>query len=74
MATPASTQEDAEAPKRRGVTVPTVSRVTGLSERAVRNALHRGELKGTLIGNRWVIPSSELSRLVGGEGEEEMAS
>jgi excisionase family DNA binding protein len=49
------------------ISVPEFARATDLSERAVRNALRRGELYGTRLGNRWRIPASELARLVSGE-------
>jgi excisionase family DNA binding protein len=41
-----------------------VSQVTGLSEASIRAAARDKRLKATRIGRRWLIPRSELDRLL----------
>lgn len=40
--------------------------LTGVAEITVRRWLRSGELRGTKIGRKWLIPNSELERI--GEG------
>ncbi len=49
--------------KRKVVNVSEFSNVTGIPETTVRRFLERGELKGTKIGRRWLIPMKELERV-----------
>jgi excisionase family DNA binding protein len=41
-----------------------VSKATGLSEESIRAAAREKRLKATRIGRRWLIPRSELERLI----------
>ena len=51
------------------LTVPQFAHATGITERAIRESLRRGELAGTRLGNRWYIPPSELMRLGAGDAK-----
>src|SRR4051812_11266808 len=37
----------------------------GLPERSIRDLCARGEIKATKLGERWLIPRSEITRLAG---------
>lgn len=39
-----------------------ISEFTGLSSQGVRKVLARGDLHGTRIGNRWLVPKLSLLR------------
>lgn len=48
-------------------TVADLCAVTGLSERSVRNAIARGDLPGSKVGERYVIPREAFDRYCRGE-------
>jgi len=53
------------APKAKKVyTVAEFSRELGVPQSSVRRWLKRGELRGTKMGKKWLIPVSEIERLV----------
>ena len=47
------------------VTVPHVSKVMGVSSRAVRRMLQDGELQGVRLGNRWYVSRAYLADKLG---------
>ena len=52
-------------PKREAFTVPEFAVAIGVSEQHIWNALRRGEIKKFKLGQRTLIPNSELQKLVG---------
>ena len=50
--------------KRKVLTVPEFSEQTGVSQSTIRRWLKNKELRGTRIGRKWLIPFSELHRII----------
>jgi len=52
------------ARKKRVYTVSEFSKELGVPQSSVRRWLQKGELLGTKMGKKWLIPASELERLI----------
>ena len=50
--------------KRKVLSVKEFSEIIGVPESTVRRWLQKGDIKGTQIGRKWLIPVSEAERII----------
>ena len=55
---------DASVKKKKIYTVMEFASELGIPQSSVRRWLKSGELRGTKMGKKWLIPASEIDRLV----------
>ena len=56
--------EEEKEKKRQVISVKEFSEIIGVPESTVRRWLQKGDIRGTQIGRKWLIPLSEVERIV----------
>ena len=56
--------EENKEKKRQVLSVREFSEIIGVPESTIRRWLQKGDIRGTQIGRKWLIPLSEVERIV----------